>query len=173
MDNEASLAVGALAMDPDDHQILYAGTGEGNFSLDSYYGVGVFKTTNGGSTWTLTGQAQFLRTRFCRIVVTPGTPKLIFAATIFGLFRSTDAGANWNKITAGLPGNAAATDVRFDPVTPTTVYVAFQGQGIFRTTNGGAATPAWTQLTAGLPAAGAFGRVALATLHHRRIRCTR
>jgi photosystem II stability/assembly factor-like uncharacterized protein len=157
-DNEVSLAIGAIAMDPDNHPTLYAGTGEANFSLDSYYGLGVLKTTDGGTTWTRQGQAQFTGRRFARIVVTPGAPKLIFAATDGGLFRSTDAGANWTAL-GGLPAGAA-TDVRFNQTTPTTVFVAIHGQGIFRTTNGGAAVPAWQKLAGGLPAGG-FGRIAL------------
>ncbi|MFN7939270.1 MAG: hypothetical protein U0R19_38450 [Bryobacteraceae bacterium] len=54
-DNEASLAIGAVTLDPNDAQVVYAGTGEGNFSGDSYYGLGVLKSTNGGATWTLQG----------------------------------------------------------------------------------------------------------------------
>src|SRR5689334_13538028 len=50
-DNEVSLAIGALAMDQANHLILYAGTGEGNFSGDSYYGNGVLRSIDGGNTW--------------------------------------------------------------------------------------------------------------------------
>ena len=53
-----------------------------------------------------------------------------------------------------------ATDVAIDPATPTTVYAAFWGQGIYKCTNAGAATPTWTKLTSGLPASG-FTRILL------------
>jgi photosystem II stability/assembly factor-like uncharacterized protein len=154
-DNEVSLAIGALAMDPSNHLVLYAGTGEGNFSGDSYYGSGLLKTTNGGSSWTALATATFTGTRFSRIAVTPGTPARIFAATGDGIYRSLDSGVNWTKMTNGLPAIAGlvrgATDVAIDPVTPTTVYAAFWGGGIYKTTNAGVANPSWVQLAGGLP----------------------
>jgi photosystem II stability/assembly factor-like uncharacterized protein len=156
-DNEVSLAIGALAMDPSNSQILYAGTGEGNFSTDSYYGNGILKTTNGGASWTALATATFTGTRFSRIAVTPGTPLRLFAATGNGIYRSTDGGVNWTQMTNGLPAIAgivrAATDVVIDPATPTTVYAAFWGGGIYKTTNASAANPTWTQLAGGLPSA--------------------
>ncbi|HEX8709824.1 MAG TPA: hypothetical protein VF723_16400 [Pyrinomonadaceae bacterium] len=173
-DNEVSLAIGALAMDPGDHLTLYAATGEGNFSGDSYYGSGVLKTTNGGNTWGTQGTTTFLGARFSHIVVTPGTTGAtvrLFAATSNGIYRSSDGGVNWTQMTNGLPAISGlvrgATDVVIDPATPATVYAAFWGSGIYKTTNAGAANPVWTQLTSGLPTASApspngFTRVALA-----------
>lgn len=159
-DNEISLAIGALAMDPSNHLVLYAGTGEGNFSGDSYYGNGVLKTTNGGASWTALATATFAGTRFSRIAVTPGTPTRLFAATGAGIYRSTNAGVNWSLMSSGTPAGAMATDVAIDPTTPTTVYAAFWGQGIYRCTNASAAAPSWTKLTTGLPASG-FTRISL------------
>jgi hypothetical protein len=158
-DNEVSLAIGALAMDPSNHLVIYAGTGEGNFSGDSYYGNGVLKSTNGGASWAVLATSTFAGTRFSRIAVTPGTPTRVFAATGNGVFRSIDAGVNWSLMSSGTPA-AMATDVVIDPTTPTTVYAAFWGQGIYKCTNAGAATPTWTKLTSGLPA-GAFTRISL------------
>lgn len=159
-DNEISLAIGALAIDPGNHLILYAGTGEGNFSGDSYYGNGVLKTTNGGASWTALATSTFAGTRFSRIAVTPGTPTRLFAATGSGVFRSTNGGAAWSLMSSGTPAGGMSTDVAIDPATPTTVYAAFWGQGIYKCTNAGAATPTWTKLTSGLPASG-FTRIAL------------
>ena len=51
-DTQASLAIGSLAIDPQNHLTIYAGTGEENNSGDSYYGVGILKSTDGGLTWT-------------------------------------------------------------------------------------------------------------------------
>lgn len=158
-DNELSLAIGALAIDPGNPLVLYAGTGEGNFSGDSYYGNGVLKTTNGGASWTALATPTFAGTRFSRIAVTPGTTSRLFAATGNGVFRSTNSGVNWTAMTSGLPAGAA-TDVAIDSATPTTVYAAIWGQGIYRCLNAGAATPTWTKLTSGLPAGG-FTRISL------------
>ncbi|HEX8458587.1 MAG TPA: hypothetical protein VF656_14910 [Pyrinomonadaceae bacterium] len=159
-DNEVSLAIGALALDPSNSQIVYAGTGEGNFSGDSYYGNGVLKSINGGNSWTALATATFTGTRFSRIAVTPVTTTRLFAATGSGVYRSLDAGVTWTKMTGGGLPVSNATDVAIDPTTPTTVYASFWGQGIYRTTNASAAAPTWTKLTTGLPAAN-FTRIAL------------
>lgn len=159
-DNEISLAIGALAVDPSNHLVLYAGTGEGNFSGDSYYGNGVLKTTDGGNSWATLATPTFTGTRFSRIAVTPGTTTRLFGATGRGLYRSTNGGTSWTQMAGGLPTSGAATDVAIDPVAPTTVYAAFWGQGIYKTTNAAAAAPTWTKLAGGLPASG-FSRIAL------------
>jgi len=160
-DNEFSLAIGALAIDPKHPQTLYAGTGEGNFSLDSYYGNGVLKTTDGGNLWTLLGKTTFTRARFSRIAVDSTT---IFAATNFGVHRSLDGGVTWTQMTNGLPSISAtvrgATDIVIDPNTPDTAYAAFWAGGVYRTSNAKAASPTWTKLTNGLPI-GNFSRIAL------------
>src|SRR3954447_9276456 len=50
-DTQASTAIGSLALDPANHNVIYAGTGEENFSGDSYYGAGLLKSTDAGTTW--------------------------------------------------------------------------------------------------------------------------
>jgi photosystem II stability/assembly factor-like uncharacterized protein len=158
-DNNVSLAIGALAMDPSNHLVLYAGTGEGNFSGDSYYGNGVLNTTDGGATpWAELATSTFAGLRFGRLAVTPGTPTRLLAATSSGLFRSIDSGITWNAM-GGLPA-IAATDVVIDPAAPTTVYAAFWGGGIYKSINAGAVTPTWTKLAGGLPTSN-FTRIAL------------
>ena len=160
-DHEISLAIGALAMDQSNPLVLYGGTGEGNFSGDSYYGNGVLKTTDGGNTWTTLAQTTFTGVRFSRIAITPGTPSRLFAATGEGVFRSTDSGATWTKMTGSSLPTLNATDVCIDPGSPSTVYVAFWGAGVYKTTAAGAAgQPAWTKLAGGLPSTG-FTRIAL------------
>ncbi len=159
-DNELSIAIGAIAVDPVNPQTVYAGTGEGNFSGDSYYGNGVMKSVNGGATWTTNATTTFMGARFCRIAITPGTTTRLFGATTIGLYRSNDGGVNWTKMTGGgLPG-LNCTDVCIDRTNPNTVYAAFWGQGIWRTTNANAGVPSWTQLTSGLPGSG-FARISL------------
>ena len=84
-DHEISLAIGALAMDPTNHLIIYAGTGEGNFSGDSYYGNGILKTIDGGNSWTTLAASTFSMSRFCRLAVNPTTPTTIFVRCGFWL----------------------------------------------------------------------------------------
>ncbi len=156
-DNENSLAIGALALDPNSPAIVYAGTGEGNFSGDSYYGVGILKSTDGGTTWTNLAASTFFGNRFCRLIVdtSSGNPATrLFAATQGGLYRSLDGGATWTLLTSGLPAGAMATDIALDAPTHT-LYAAFWNQGIYKSTNADVATPTFVQLTSGLPVANA------------------
>ena len=159
-DNEVSLAIGALAIDSRNN--LYAATGEGNFAIDSYYGNGILKSTNGGDNWTPIGSNTFRQARFCRLAINPSTPATIFAASSNGLYRSTNSGGIWQQMTSGLPLNAFATDVVINPTTPDTAYAAFWGDGIYKTTNANAANqPTWNKLSSILPSTGSFTRIAL------------
>ncbi|HEY1248859.1 MAG TPA: hypothetical protein VGE97_07730 [Nitrososphaera sp.] len=172
-DKAISLAIGALAIDPGNPHVLYAGTGEGNFSADSQYGMGIIKTKDGGQTWGLQPMSTFLSSRFCRIVVNPKNSNYIFAAATWpasGIYRSSDAGENWAKLGGGLPSSSNATDIVLDPSNPDIAYAAFWGVGIYKTTNANATSfdtypdsgkgPTWNPLTGGLPSSG-FTRIAL------------
>jgi len=175
-DNEPSLAIGALAMAPSDHNRLYAGTGEGNIFLlvqnfplsasnEDYHGVGVLRSSDGGDTWAHVGCADLKGAAFYRIAVHPTNPDVLFGATTYGLMRSHYGGATWTAITSGLPALSTSviscTDVAYDPTNANRVWCAFWGSGIYRTDNANAATPTWTKLTTGLPAGG-ISRIALA-----------
>lgn len=154
-DDEVSLAIGALALDPNSPNIVYVGTGEGNFAQDSYYGLGILKSVDGGRTWANLASATFEQTRFGRLIVdsSSGNPATrLFAATQIGIYRSIDGGAKWDPLTNGLPANVGATDIALDPATGT-LYAAFWGAGIYKSTNANAPDPTFTQLTAGLPVA--------------------
>ena len=110
-DRECSLAMGALALDPVDPDIVYAGTGEQHFSADSYYGCGILRSSDGGESWTRLGEGVFTGpmggTTISRIVVdsaTAGTldATTVYAATADGLFISTDSGSGWTKVLDGV-----------------------------------------------------------------------
>jgi hypothetical protein len=105
------------------------------------------------------GDTIFRGARFCRIVINPATTTTILAATTNGFYRSEDGGNNWIKMIGGIPSEYA-TDVAINSNALDTVYAAFWGQGIYKTTNASAAAPNWTKLSGGLPASG-FARVAL------------
>jgi photosystem II stability/assembly factor-like uncharacterized protein len=154
-DHEISLAIGAVALHPANHNIAYAGTGESNFSGDSYYGNGILKTTDGGNSWITLAQSTFSGARFSRIVLNPVSPDTIFSSTTVGLYRSTNGGTNWQLMRAG-----TATDVIIDPTNPNNVYAAFWADGIYKSTNANDSNPSWTKLTNGLPT-GNFSRLAL------------
>lgn len=104
----ANIAVNSLAMDPDNSSILYAGTGEGFFNADAVRGAGIFKTTNGGTTWTrlaATNTSDFFFVQ--KVVVSPANSQHVYAATRTGVHRSLDGGTTWTLV---LVSNAANGD---------------------------------------------------------------
>src|SRR5213076_2044194 len=98
-DHEASLAVGSIAIDPVDPDIVYVGTGEANRSCDSYYGRGILRSTNGGQSWKQLGAegspsgntGPFNGKAVARIIIDPATAgsktsTTLWASTTFGFF---------------------------------------------------------------------------------------
>ncbi|MBL8330196.1 MAG: hypothetical protein JNJ71_15260 [Rubrivivax sp.] len=103
-----NIAVASLAMDPKNPQVLYAGTGEGFFNGDAIRGMGIFKTTDGGASWSAlsattpaTGPAIGDFSYVNQIVVSPRDSRRLYAATRTGLFRSNDGGASWTRLIDG------------------------------------------------------------------------
>jgi uncharacterized protein (TIGR03437 family) len=187
-DYQPSLAMGAIAIDPTNPNIIYVGTGEGHRGGDSYYGAGLLKTTDGGATWTqITGpvsttnpqQPAFLNATFMALVINPTTPSTIYAATNIGLtsaasggtgvvpignrgiWKSTDSGQTWRNLNpANSEVDRSATDVLLDPQNPERVFATILNLGIYRSNAGGGAG-SWERLAGGLPDAG-FTRIELA-----------
>jgi photosystem II stability/assembly factor-like uncharacterized protein len=93
-----TLSIGALAFDPRNPQIVYAGTGEGNWGGYRRLGQGIFKSQDGGSTWEHIASQEFWGHGFYRIVVDPGNSERLIAATSNGAFVSDDSGASWHLI---------------------------------------------------------------------------
>lgn len=178
-DNQPSLAIGALGIGTSNPNVLYAGTGEGNvqfyssaYALSSapgvYLGVGVLRSTDGGATWALHASALLANHSFYRIAVDRGNANRAFAATSRGLCRTTN-GTTWTALSGGgLPAIGtsviACTDVVIDrgDSSGNTVYAAFWGSGIYKSTNALAASPSFTKLTSGLPAGSSTSRISLA-----------
>jgi photosystem II stability/assembly factor-like uncharacterized protein len=133
-DDQASLAVGSIALDPSDPDTVYVGTGEENFSLDSYYGAGILKSSDGGATWEhLPGPfvGPFDSSSFFgggahigALAVHPTNGHVLLAATQVrfagGIYRSTDGGTTWTQVLSGAQG----TGVLFDPTNGNVAYAA-------------------------------------------------
>ncbi|HCV42853.1 MAG TPA: hypothetical protein DGH68_05180, partial [Bacteroidetes bacterium] len=133
-DHEASLSSGAIAIDPTNSNVIYYGTGEATYSGASYYGRGLLKSTNGGTTWTNYAASFPSTTYFSRIVIRPGRSSELLAAlgnSSGGLHRSTDAGVTWVRLVAG-----RADDVVFTP-SGDTAYAVGSGIGFRVSTDGG------------------------------------
>ncbi|MFN0134115.1 MAG: GC-type dockerin domain-anchored protein [Phycisphaerales bacterium] len=190
-DQAATTAIGALALEPGNEQIIYAGTGEANFANHSRYGLGLLKSIDGGATWALLARETFGGRCFSRIVIDPVSPNRLYASVTRaggfpelaaakghpgalgprGVFASSDGGATWSLLGGGLP-SLDATDLVMDPIDPATMYAAIgrifgnAANGIYKTTDRGAS---WVRLGDGLPTAG-VGRISLAVAPSNRNR---
>lgn len=158
-----SLAVSCLVLQPADpphppaSTVLYAGTGEGYYNGDALRGAGLFKSTDGGVTWTQLSSTANPNFYWVNRLAFSADGKTLLAATRNGLFRSTNGGTTWTSLPA--PVNREILDVRFHPTDNTRCVAAGRGGEAFYSTNGGTA---WTQAT-GLPSVAGFGgRVELA-----------
>jgi uncharacterized protein (TIGR03437 family) len=180
-DAQPSLAMGAIAIDPTNPNLLYAGTGEAHFTGDSYYGAGLLKSTDGGATWAqITGpvstsepkQPAFLNAAFHALAIDPTAPSTLYAATTTGLvssasgattfpplgdrgiWKSADSGMTWRNLNPpNLPVlNQSGTDVLLDPRDARRVFAAISELGIYRSTAGGE-PGTWEKLAGGLPSA--------------------
>ncbi|MGF6986572.1 photosystem II stability/assembly factor-like uncharacterized protein [Paraburkholderia atlantica] len=177
-DNQPSLAIGALGIGTSDPNVLYAGTGEGNVQFYStayplssapgvYLGVGVLRSNDGGVSWTHDAAALLANHSFYRIAVDRADANRAFAATSLGLCRTTD-GTTWVGLSGnGLPAISssviACTDVLIDrgDISGNTVYAAFWGSGIYKSTNALAANPNFTLVGTGLPGGNTVSRISL------------
>jgi len=153
-DDQPTLACGALAIDPLNTNVIYWGTGEQNGcgSL-CYSGVGILKSTDGGTTWAMTGLQRAGSATFT-IVIHPSTTDLVYAAMDNGVYRSTNGGAVWGSVLSG-----RATDLIMNPDTPAVMYAAISNTGLFKSTDGGLN---WVPKTNGLPPAAQISRMTLA-----------
>ncbi len=131
-DFEVSMSSGSIAIDPTNPNIIYYGTGEATYSGASYYGRGILKSTNGGSTWTNYTSGLPSLTYCSRLVIRPGFPNQLFAAMgNGGLYKSTDAGVTWTQVVSG-----RCDDIVFSP-NGANAYITGSGTGYRISTDGG------------------------------------
>lgn len=95
-DRLRSLAIGCLAIDPTNANVIYAGTGEGFFNGDAIGGAGIYKSTDGGLTFTLLPSTAGWD-NVCRIAISPNGTTLLAAKRYGGIQRSTNGGATWSN----------------------------------------------------------------------------
>ncbi len=177
-ENEGTLSIGDIALDPKNPNVLWVGTGEANNQRSALWGDGIYKSTDGGKTWKNMGLPD--THHIGRIVVHPRNPDTVYVAALGhlytfneqrGLFKTTDGGRNWKKVLYVSP-KVGVVDVVLDPINPDIVYAAtyerlrrawdFDGAGpgsaIYKSTDGGRS---WSKLGGGLPS-GEIGRIGLA-----------
>jgi photosystem II stability/assembly factor-like uncharacterized protein len=178
-DAEPVGSIGAIAVAPSAPSTLYVGTGEADMRSDIAQGVGMFKSTDGGASWSQIGLKD--TQAIGKILVDPRDPKVVLVAALGhpygpnperGVFRSTDGGATWTR-TLFKDADTGAIDMAFEPGDPDVVYAALwrtrrppwnvyppsngPGGGLWKSVDGG---KTWTQLTNGLPAK--TGRIGIA-----------
>ncbi|TAN22406.1 MAG: hypothetical protein EPN33_08065 [Acidobacteria bacterium] len=152
-DNQPTLAVGAIGLDPSDSKTIFIGTGEPNSAGDSYYGDGILESTDGGTTWTdvtTAGSRTLLGLGFSRIIFDVASPSIVLAAASnhtccdsgesagsAGIYRSTDHGATWSVVfSVPAPTDGSVTDLVYDAGSKT-YYAAVSQAGIYKSTDQG------------------------------------
>ena len=157
-DHEDTGSVGAIAVAPSDPAVLYVGSGEGLQRPDLSTGDGIYKSVDGGDTWTHLGLRD--GQQIPQIAVDPRDPNRLFAAVLGhpygpnperGLYRSTDGGKTFEKVLYK-DENTGASDVKIDPANPDILYASFwearqgpwenaawsgAGGGIYKSIDGG------------------------------------
>jgi photosystem II stability/assembly factor-like uncharacterized protein len=183
-DTLPTTAIGALAIDPSNEKVIYAGSGEANYAYHSLYGLGIYKSTNAGRNWTVLAAKTFSGRSFSRLVVSPTDSNVVWAAVSpaggtrrgkegarlhpkrngkVGVFRSRTGGVKWKRLTKGLP-KIPASDIDLDPSDSTRVFASFGNvfghpqNGIYRSTDEG---DSWERLPLG-SIGSALGRISLA-----------
>lgn len=181
-DGQEKYSIGNIAIAPSDASRIYVGTGEANGSATSgaFFGDGVYRSDDGGDSWTNIGLDGTDHTS--RIVVDPSDPDRLFVATTGvlygknferGVYRSEDGGANWDHVLF-VSDSTACIDLVMNPLNPDTLFASMWERirypwqrdyggptsGVYRSTNGG---DSWQLLTGGLPVSGSeTGRIGLA-----------
>jgi len=175
---QSTASIGDIAIHPRDPNIVYVGTGEANNRQTSSFGDGIYKTTDGGKTWTNIGLKD--TQTIARIVIDPKNPETVYVASpghLFGpnkdrgVFKTTDGGKTWTNVKF-IDEDTGFTDIVLDPANGNIIYASsYQrrrsgccfngggpGSGIWKSLDAG---KTWTKLTGnGLPQ-GTYGRIAL------------
>ncbi len=177
----ASTSIGDVTVSPSNQDIIWVGSGEANIFRSSMAGTGVYKSTDGGDSWTHMGLAG--THTIARIVVHPTNPDIVYVAASGhewtnneerGLYKTTDGGENWEKVLY-IDEETAVIDLVMHPTDPNTLYAAtwqrirnhwndprneadYTGSGIHKTTDGG---ESWTPVNDGLPDPRYRGRIGI------------
>jgi photosystem II stability/assembly factor-like uncharacterized protein len=178
-DDQSVSSIGDVTLAPSDPSILYVGTGEPNNRQSSSWGNGVYRSLDGGATWTHLGLTE--THHIGRVVVSPRDPDVAYVAALGrlwgaskerGLYKTTDGGRTWTQSKA-IDDDTGFVDVALDPLSPHILYAAsYQrrrtphgyngggpGSGLWKSGDAGAT---WKKLTSGLPRDGDIGRIGIA-----------
>ena len=188
-DEQTAQSIGAIALDPKNTKNVWVGTGESWTRNSVSIGDGIYKSADGGETWTHIGLEK--SERIGRIVVSPKSSDLVYAAVPGalwsdspdrGLYRTSDGGKSWQLILKGANLSTGCTSVALDPSDPNVLFATMwdfrrkgweyrsggsgpdkpSASGLFRSSDGG---DTWTEITPennkGFPKK-PYGRLAIA-----------
>lgn len=178
-DDLPALTVGDVAISSSNPSIVWVGSGEPNNRQSSSWGTGVYKSTDGGKTWSHMGLAD--TQAIGRVAIDPTNPNVVYVAALGhlwgpnaerGVFKTTDGGKTWAKVLF-IDNDTGVVDVALDPGSPNIVYAAayerrrtawgFDGGGaasaLYKSSDAGAT---WKKLSEGLPNTGNLGRIGIA-----------
>ncbi len=188
-DEQPVQSIGAIALDPKNAKNVWVGTGESWTRNSVSIGDGVYKSTDGGETWTHVGLDK--SERVAKIAVSPKNSDTVYAAvpgplwsdsTDRGLYKTSDGGKTWTQVLKGPNLSTGCTDIAIDPTDPNIMFAALwdfrrkgweyrsggesptapSASGLFRSTDGGTT---WTEITTdgnkGFPKK-PYGRIAVA-----------
>jgi photosystem II stability/assembly factor-like uncharacterized protein len=178
-DDQATSAIGSVAVSPSDPNVVYVGTGEACIRGNISHGDGVYKTVDGGKTWKNLGLKD--SRAIGRVIVHPKNPDIVYVAALGhpfgpnterGIFRTMDGGRTWEKVLYQ-DENTGGIDIAFDPHNPNILFASLwearrtpwsltsggPGSGLYRSNDAGAT---WKHLEEhGLPK-GPYGRIGVA-----------
>ncbi len=129
-DNQNTSSIGVVAIDPTNGNTIFCGTGEANSSRSYYPGTGMYKSTNGGTTWTYIGLNNTYS--FGNISINPLNTQEIYAAALGstrrknierGIYKTTNGGVSWNQVLY-VADSVGAIDVVVDPSAPSRIFAA-------------------------------------------------
>jgi photosystem II stability/assembly factor-like uncharacterized protein len=176
-EREATHSVGSIAIDQRNPSVVWVGTGEATNRQSSSWGDGIYKSVDGGKSWTNMGLRE--SRHIARVAIDPTNSDIVYVAVPGhlwgpnperGLYKSTDGGRTWQAILQK-DEDTGAVDVAIDPTDPRTLYAAMYqrrrapfgfvgggpGSALYKSSDGGAS---WTRLTSGLPS-GHVGRIGI------------
>jgi photosystem II stability/assembly factor-like uncharacterized protein len=167
-ESQPTLSIGDLSLEPGNPDVIYVGTGEANVRNSVSFGRGVYKSTDGGTTWRFLGLGD--TRHIARVMVSPADPRTVFVCAVGhiggpnaerGVFVSRDAGETWTK-SLFVDDRHGCGDLDVDPQNPNIVYATMwhfdrkqwtftsgsEQSGIFKSVDGGRT---WNKLKGGLP----------------------
>src|SRR4030095_11459464 len=130
-DEQGVQSIGAIALDPKNSKNVWVGTGESWTRNSVSIGDGIYKSTDGGETWTHTGLEK--SERISRVVVDPRNSDTVFAAVPGalwsdspdrGLYKTTDGGKTWQQVLKGANLSTGCTDLTIDPNNPDIMFAS-------------------------------------------------